>query len=120
MKQRTCAYSTWTCRETKPDQTLNYPPSLYSICRTVFILSEALDEQLKALWFSPFQTDDIETELDMVSTPVFSRTVIPNYYGARRVAQDHHCVLREKIQFYFFLISLSEYVFTTNNFVLFI
>ncbi|KAM9805980.1 protein virilizer homolog [Syngnathus typhle] len=34
--------------------------------RTVFILSEALDEQLKALWFSPFQTDDIETELDMV------------------------------------------------------
>ncbi|XP_028281928.1 protein virilizer homolog isoform X2 [Parambassis ranga] len=34
--------------------------------RTVFILSEALDEQLKALWFSPFQTDDIETDLDMV------------------------------------------------------
>ncbi|XP_061676769.1 protein virilizer homolog isoform X2 [Syngnathoides biaculeatus] len=34
--------------------------------RTVYILSEALDEQLKALWFSPFQTDDIETELDMV------------------------------------------------------
>ncbi|KAF7227300.1 protein virilizer homolog [Nothobranchius furzeri] len=34
--------------------------------RTVFILSEALDEQLKALWFSPFQTDDIETDLDLV------------------------------------------------------
>ncbi|XP_054637823.1 protein virilizer homolog isoform X2 [Dunckerocampus dactyliophorus] len=34
--------------------------------RTVFILSEALDDQLKALWFSPFQTDDIESELDMV------------------------------------------------------
>ncbi|KAM7420752.1 hypothetical protein PAMA_015125 [Pampus argenteus] len=34
--------------------------------RTVFILSEALDEQLKALWFSPFQNDDIETDLDMV------------------------------------------------------
>uniref|UniRef100_A0A8C4E5E8 Vir like m6A methyltransferase associated n=1 Tax=Dicentrarchus labrax TaxID=13489 RepID=A0A8C4E5E8_DICLA len=34
--------------------------------RTVFILSEALDEQLKTLWFSPFQTDDIEAELDMV------------------------------------------------------
>ncbi|XP_077577132.1 protein virilizer homolog [Stigmatopora nigra] len=34
--------------------------------RTVFMLSEALDEQIKALWFSPFQTDDIETELDMV------------------------------------------------------
>ncbi|XP_030249925.1 protein virilizer homolog isoform X2 [Sparus aurata] len=34
--------------------------------RTVFILSEALDEQLKTLWFSPFQTDDIEADLDMV------------------------------------------------------
>uniref|UniRef100_A0A8D0CPQ2 Vir like m6A methyltransferase associated n=1 Tax=Sander lucioperca TaxID=283035 RepID=A0A8D0CPQ2_SANLU len=34
--------------------------------RTVFILSEALDEQLKTLWFSPFQTDDIEVDLDMV------------------------------------------------------
>ncbi|KAG7474716.1 virilizer-like isoform X2 [Solea senegalensis] len=34
--------------------------------RTVFILSEALDEHLKALWFSPFQTDDIETDLDVV------------------------------------------------------
>uniref|UniRef100_A0A8D3DU79 Vir like m6A methyltransferase associated n=1 Tax=Scophthalmus maximus TaxID=52904 RepID=A0A8D3DU79_SCOMX len=26
----------------------------------------SLDEQLKALWFSPFQTDDIETEIDTV------------------------------------------------------
>ncbi|XP_041842968.1 protein virilizer homolog isoform X2 [Melanotaenia boesemani] len=34
--------------------------------RTVFILSEALDDQLKALWFSPFQTDDIETDLDLM------------------------------------------------------
>ncbi|XP_037532226.1 protein virilizer homolog isoform X2 [Nematolebias whitei] len=34
--------------------------------RTVFILSEALDEHLKALWFSPFQTDDIESDLDTV------------------------------------------------------
>ncbi|KAJ3597257.1 hypothetical protein NHX12_000785 [Muraenolepis orangiensis] len=34
--------------------------------RTVFILSEALDEQLKALWFSPFHGDDMDTELDMV------------------------------------------------------
>lgn len=37
------------------------------ISRTVFILSEALDEQLKTLWFSPFQTDDIESDLEMVS-----------------------------------------------------
>ncbi|KAK7886771.1 hypothetical protein WMY93_026392 [Mugilogobius chulae] len=34
--------------------------------RTVYILSEALDEQLKALWFSPFQNEDIEPDLDMV------------------------------------------------------
>ena len=34
--------------------------------RTVFILSEVLDEQLKALWFSPFHCDDMDTELDMV------------------------------------------------------
>ncbi|KAM9309822.1 protein virilizer homolog isoform 2-T2 [Pholidichthys leucotaenia] len=34
--------------------------------RTMFILSEALDEQLKGLWFSPFQTDDIEPDIDMV------------------------------------------------------
>lgn len=33
----------------------------------MFILSEALDEQLKTLWFSPFQTDDMEADLDMVS-----------------------------------------------------
>lgn len=30
------------------------------------MLSEVLDEQLKALWFSPFHTDDMEAELDMV------------------------------------------------------
>ncbi|CAL1611173.1 unnamed protein product [Knipowitschia caucasica] len=34
--------------------------------RTAYILSEALDEQLKALWFAPFQNEDIETDLDMV------------------------------------------------------
>lgn len=47
-------------------------------CRTVFILSEALDEQLKTLWFSPFQTDEIETDLDMVSVAVFlARLSVP-------------------------------------------
>ncbi|KAM9782951.1 protein virilizer homolog [Neosynchiropus ocellatus] len=34
--------------------------------RTVFMLSDVLDEQLKALWFSPFQNEDIEPDLDMV------------------------------------------------------
>lgn len=46
-------------------------PLCIVICRTVFILSEALDEQLKTLWFSPFQTDDIEADLDMVSVYVY-------------------------------------------------
>ncbi|XP_051999849.1 LOW QUALITY PROTEIN: protein virilizer homolog [Xyrauchen texanus] len=34
--------------------------------RTVYVLSDVLDEQLKALWFSPFQSEDLETEVDMV------------------------------------------------------
>ncbi|XP_072317454.1 protein virilizer homolog [Eucyclogobius newberryi] len=34
--------------------------------RSVYILSEALDEQLKVLWFSPFQNEDIEPDLDIV------------------------------------------------------
>lgn len=46
----------------------------------MFILSEALDEQLKALWFSPFQTDDIETDLDTVSVYcIFTIMIIPRY-----------------------------------------
>lgn len=67
-------------QELKPDTVCRYCSGLHSplqwhinlgvcvcICRTVYILSEALDEQLKTLWFSPFQTDDIETDLEMVS-----------------------------------------------------
>nr|XP_046254709.1 protein virilizer homolog isoform X2 [Scatophagus argus] len=51
-----------------PEPTLPAPETLGAQFnnRTVFILSEALDEQLKTLWFSPFQTDDIEPDLDMV------------------------------------------------------
>uniref|UniRef100_A0A3P8UKN1 Vir like m6A methyltransferase associated n=1 Tax=Cynoglossus semilaevis TaxID=244447 RepID=A0A3P8UKN1_CYNSE len=52
--------------ETEP--TLPPPETLGALFnhRTVFILSEALDEQLKALWFSPFHTDDIEADIDTV------------------------------------------------------
>lgn len=46
-------------------------PLYVVVCRTVFMLSEALDEQLKTLWFSPFQTDDMEADLDMVSVYVY-------------------------------------------------
>lgn len=38
----------------------------WCICRTVFLLSEALDEQLKTLWFSPFQTDEMDSDLETV------------------------------------------------------
>uniref|UniRef100_A0A7N9AL89 Vir like m6A methyltransferase associated n=1 Tax=Mastacembelus armatus TaxID=205130 RepID=A0A7N9AL89_9TELE len=60
------ATDTLPAAETEP--TLPAPETLGAQFnhRTVFILSEALDEQLKALWFSPFQADDIETDLDMV------------------------------------------------------
>ncbi|KAM9436699.1 protein virilizer homolog isoform 2-T2 [Clarias gariepinus] len=34
--------------------------------RTVYILSDLLDDQLRALWYSPFQSDEMETEQDMV------------------------------------------------------
>ncbi|KAF7691872.1 hypothetical protein HF521_010839 [Silurus meridionalis] len=34
--------------------------------RTVYILSDLLDDQLRALWYSPFQSDDMETEQDIV------------------------------------------------------
>ncbi|XP_066531359.1 protein virilizer homolog isoform X2 [Hoplias malabaricus] len=34
--------------------------------RTVYVLSDMLDEQLRAFWFSPFQSDDMETDQDMV------------------------------------------------------
>ncbi|KAB5533039.1 hypothetical protein PHYPO_G00127040 [Pangasianodon hypophthalmus] len=34
--------------------------------RTVYILSDLLDDQLRALWYSPFQSDDMETDQDMV------------------------------------------------------
>lgn len=44
----------------------------WCICRTVFLLSEALDEQLKTLWFSPFQTDEIDSDLEMVCASLLS------------------------------------------------
>lgn len=44
----------------------------WCISRTVFLLSEALDEQLKTLWFSPFQTDEIDSDLEMVCASLLS------------------------------------------------
>lgn len=44
----------------------------FAAFRTVYVLSDVLDEQLKALWFSPFQSDDMESEVDMVRSCINS------------------------------------------------
>lgn len=66
--RQTLETATDTPPATETEPTLPAPETLGAQFnhRSVFILSEALDEQLKALWFSPFQTDDIETDLDTV------------------------------------------------------
>ncbi|KAJ8394573.1 hypothetical protein AAFF_G00043760 [Aldrovandia affinis] len=50
------------------EPTLPAPDSLQAQFnhRTVYVLSDVFDEQLKVLWFSPFQPEDIDTDLDMV------------------------------------------------------
>uniref|UniRef100_A0A7N6AZV3 Virilizer N-terminal domain-containing protein n=1 Tax=Anabas testudineus TaxID=64144 RepID=A0A7N6AZV3_ANATE len=59
-----------TASDTPPaadtEPTLPAPETLGTQFNHRYGLSASLDEQLKALWFSPFQTDDIETDLDMV------------------------------------------------------
>lgn len=60
--------------------------------RTVFVLSDVLDEQLKALWFSPFQSDEMETEVDMVRR-VFAGTI--NIF----VAEIHRAIGEQRKQF---------------------
>uniref|UniRef100_A0A671M9C6 Protein virilizer homolog n=1 Tax=Sinocyclocheilus anshuiensis TaxID=1608454 RepID=A0A671M9C6_9TELE len=52
--------------ETEPTLPAPEPLQTQFNHRTVFVLSDVLDEQLKALWFSPFQSDEMETDVDMV------------------------------------------------------
>ncbi|XP_077069617.1 protein virilizer homolog isoform X3 [Siphateles boraxobius] len=52
--------------ETEPTLPAPEPLQTQFNHRTVYVLSDVLDEQLKALWFSPFQSDEMETEVDMV------------------------------------------------------
>ncbi|XP_035240011.1 protein virilizer homolog [Anguilla anguilla] len=54
--------------EQEAEPTLPAPDSLQAQFnhRTVYVLSDVFDDQLKALWFSPFQSEDIDTDLDMV------------------------------------------------------
>lgn len=80
----------YTCTYYSMDVIINMPACLclFVFCRTVFILSEALDEQLKTLWFSPFQTDDIEADLDLVS--VYALSI---HYGKNvNPTATHYCL----------------------------
>ncbi|KAL1259539.1 hypothetical protein QQF64_010116 [Cirrhinus molitorella] len=52
--------------ETEPTLPAPEPLQTQFNHRTVYVLSDVLDEQLKALWFSPFQSDEMEAEVDMV------------------------------------------------------
>uniref|UniRef100_A0A7M4E1V2 Vir like m6A methyltransferase associated n=1 Tax=Crocodylus porosus TaxID=8502 RepID=A0A7M4E1V2_CROPO len=47
---------------------LSAPDSLQNLFnnRTTYVLADVMDDQLKSMWFSPFQAEEIDTELDMV------------------------------------------------------
>jgi len=34
------------------------------------VLADVMDDQLKSMWFSPFQAEEIDTDLDMVKGSV--------------------------------------------------
>uniref|UniRef100_A0A8C4VUC4 Vir like m6A methyltransferase associated n=1 Tax=Gopherus evgoodei TaxID=1825980 RepID=A0A8C4VUC4_9SAUR len=47
---------------------LSAPESLQNLFnnRTTYVLADMMDDQLKSMWFSPFQAEEIDTDLDMV------------------------------------------------------
>uniref|UniRef100_A0A8C0IWG4 Vir like m6A methyltransferase associated n=1 Tax=Chelonoidis abingdonii TaxID=106734 RepID=A0A8C0IWG4_CHEAB len=47
---------------------LSAPDSLQNLFnnRTTYVLADVMDDQLKSMWFSPFQAEEIDTDLDMV------------------------------------------------------
>jgi hypothetical protein len=38
----------------------------FSYSRTAYVLSDVMDDQLKSMWFTPFQAEEIDTDLDLV------------------------------------------------------
>ncbi|KAF4798034.1 Protein virilizer like protein [Turdus rufiventris] len=50
------------------EPTLCAPDSLQNLFnnRTTYVLADVMDDQLKSMWFSPFQAEEIDTDLDMV------------------------------------------------------
>ncbi len=76
-----------------PQFTFSFSPHSWLFpFRTVLCLSDVLDEQLKALWFSPFQSDEMETEVDMVRR-VFAGTI--NIF----VTEIHRAIGEQRKQF---------------------
>lgn len=39
---------------------------LFSYSRTAYVLADVMDDQLKSMWFTPFQAEEIDTDLDLV------------------------------------------------------
>lgn len=39
------------------------------------MLADVMDEQLKSMWFSPFQAEEIDTDLDMVKGFIYASEV---------------------------------------------
>ena len=38
----------------------------FSCSRTAYVLADVMDDQLKSMWFTPFQAEEIDTDLDLV------------------------------------------------------
>uniref|UniRef100_A0A286Y652 Vir like m6A methyltransferase associated n=1 Tax=Cavia porcellus TaxID=10141 RepID=A0A286Y652_CAVPO len=47
---------------------LSAPESLQNLFnnRTAYVLADVMDDQLKSMWFTPFQAEEIDTDLDLV------------------------------------------------------
>ncbi|XP_028835893.1 protein virilizer homolog isoform X2 [Denticeps clupeoides] len=60
--------------DSETELTLPPPDSLQTQYnnRTVFVLSDVVDDQLKALCFSPFHSEELETDLDMVKVDLLA------------------------------------------------
>lgn len=40
--------------------------SFFLYSRTAYVLADVMDDQLKSMWFTPFQAEEIDTDLDLV------------------------------------------------------
>lgn len=40
--------------------------SFFLYSRTAYVLADVMDDQLKSMWFTPFQAEEIDADLDLV------------------------------------------------------